>query len=617
MQPFDALTIRAVLQEAKPLLLNRKVDKVYQLGRDEIVLLLRSKAGPINLLMSAQTAYGRICLVKTPAQPASFEKSGRGGANSQSNFCMLLRKHFTGATLVGVEQPVGERMVDFIFSCVDEVGGASLKILTTEIMSRHSNLIFWDKASEKIICASHVVTKEMSRQREVAPGLKFVRPPGQDKINIFSAGEEELAGKLSALNAAVQAGEPLTPPLAPTLEQWLINSYTGLGRHLAAELVAAAGAPSGSAQALSSPDLKDRLWQRISALRDVNNFAPALKTDLSTYSVVSWWPDMDESPEWKKFPSANDMVDEYYSLVEAREQFNQLRERLRSELRGESEKLTVRISAASAQIGNGGSLEQLKRNGDLVLANLNRIEPGQEELVCDDLYDGETSAVTIKLNPNISPAQNAQTFYRMFAKSRARHNAANTACREASQRLDQIKAQMQQVEGATDSNQLRQLKDALIGRKPQEALKQPQQQKQAPKKNKSRLLSLTSSDGWTVYVGRNRQENDFLLSRLAQPNDLWFHIQGQGGAHVLIRVPASKQEPPLNTIREAAQVAARLSKAAAGSKQRVVYTQCKYVKKVSKEKPGVVRYENERTIEIDTGVPMPKCMKQLFQQQER
>jgi predicted ribosome quality control (RQC) complex YloA/Tae2 family protein len=89
------------------------------------------------------------------------------------------------------------------------------------------------------------------------------------------------------------------------------------------------------------------------------------------------------------------------------------------------------------------------------------------------------------------------------------------------------------------------------------------------------------------------------------------HILGQSGAHVLIRVPASKQEPPLNTIKEAAQVAARLSKATSG-KVRVVYTQCKHVKKISKEKPGVVRYENEKTIDIDTAAPMPKCMKQLF-----
>jgi predicted ribosome quality control (RQC) complex YloA/Tae2 family protein len=107
-------------------------------------------------------------------------------------------------------------------------------------------------------------------------------------------------------------------------------------------------------------------------------------------------------------------------------------------------------------------------------------------------------------------------------------------------------------------------------------------------------------------------ENDHLLSRLAQPNDLWFHVLGQGGAHVLIRIPSSKQEPPQTTIQEAAQIAARLSKAAHGAKVRVVYTQCKHVRKVAKDKPGLVRYENEKTVEVDTAKPMPKAMKQLF-----
>src|ERR1700733_6558246 len=181
MQPFDALTIRAVLQDAKPLLLNCKVAKVYQLGRDELVLALRARAGVATLFLSAQTAYGRICLVnlsQTPGQPDKVSarylptgKSSGSGANAanQSSFNMIMRKYMGGATLVGIEQPMGERMVDFIFSCTDEVGTSSHKVLTAEIMGRHSNLIFWDKTSEKILAASHVVTKEMSRQREIAP----------------------------------------------------------------------------------------------------------------------------------------------------------------------------------------------------------------------------------------------------------------------------------------------------------------------------------------------------------------------------------------------------------------------------------------------------------------
>ncbi|HEY9716392.1 MAG TPA: NFACT RNA binding domain-containing protein [Trichormus sp.] len=616
MQPFDALTIRAVLQEAKPILVNRKVDKVTQLGRDEIVLTLRSKAGMINLLMSAQTAYGRICLVKPTASQAPPDKGGRNSGGLQSTFCTLLRKHLGGATLVGVEQPPGERMVDFVFSCIDEVGGISIKILSAEIMGRHSNLIFWEKDTQKIVCASHIVTKEMSRQREVAPGLRFERPPGQDKPNIFAIDEKDFAEKVEAFKTAVKNGEPLNPPLAPTVEQWLLNSFTGLGRHLAAELVAAAEVQSVAGSAAEDGEMVEKLWKRVLQLHDVQQYKPAMKLDLSTYTVLSWWPELSgENEQWKPFPAVNDLIEEYYRLVEAREHFNQLRERLRSELKGEGDKLEARISAASLQLGNGGTLEELKRHGDLVLANIGSIGAGQDQLVCEDLFEPDGTPVTIKLNPNISPAQNAQAFYRQFAKSRARRGAATIACREASQRLDVIRNQITMVEGANTSEQLRQLKDSLLGRKPQEAMRAPLPP--AKKKNKSRLMSITSSDGWTIYVGRNRQENDYLLSKLALPYDLWLHIQGQGGAHVLIRVPASKQDPPMTTLKEAAQVAARMSKAASGTKVRVVYTQCRYVKKIAQDKPGVVRYENERTIEVDTGGPMPKCMKQLFSQGDR
>ncbi|MGH9552873.1 MAG: NFACT RNA binding domain-containing protein, partial [Terriglobales bacterium] len=252
--------------------------------------------------------------------------------------------------------------------------------------------------------------------------------------------------------------------------------------------------------------------------------------------------------------------------------------------------------------------------------------PGQSELVCENLYGAEGGPVTIKLNPNISPSQNAQAFYTQFAKSRARHGAASIACRDANSRLSIIKNHLESVDNASNHDDLRQLKESVLGRKPQDVMRggggsggahggSGSHAQQAKKKPKMRLLSIVSSDGWTIYVGRNRQENDYLLGKLAQASDIWLHIQGQGGAHVLIRVPASKQEPPLNTIKEAAQVAARLSKAASGSKVRVVYTQCRFVKKIAKDKPGVVSYENERTLEVDTAAPMPKCMKQLFQQQ--
>ncbi len=620
MQPFDALTMRAVLNEAKPLLIGRRVDKIYQVARDEVVFSLRAKAGMTNLLLSAQSAYGRVCLIRqTQAPTADKTKSNQ----NQSQFLLVMRRHLTSATLVGIEQPTGERTVDLIFSCIDEVGGTSHKVLTAEVMGRHSNLIFWDKTTDKILTASHVVTKEMSRQREVAAGLRFVRPPKQDKPNIFNVSKDAFMNKADEIIRLAQSESGSdtgsgassgadSAILAPTVEQWLITTFTGLGRQLSEEFVASTGLSSPIKTGTADPNFKSVLWEKTQALQSEERFKPAMRLDLSRYSVLSWWEGIDNGQIWKSFPTANDMVDEYYRAVESREQFQQLRERLRSELKNETEKLENRITAASQHVTPAENLEQLKRSGDLILANLNEIKPGQEVLSCENLFGTNGGTETIKLNPNLNGSQNAQFFYRQFAKTRSRLSAASAACTEASKRLEALRQQSDAVEKAADSEELRRLKDTLIGRKQSELPKIAQVRPTEKKKTKTKILSLVSSDGWTIYVGRNRHENDHLLSRLAQPNDLWLHVLGQGGAHVLIRVPASKQEPPLTTIKEAAQVAARLSKASTGSKVRVVYTQCKHVKKLGKDKPGLVRYENEKTLEIDTSAPMPKCMKTLF-----
>jgi predicted ribosome quality control (RQC) complex YloA/Tae2 family protein len=658
MQPFDALTIKAVLQESRPLLINRRVDKIVQLGRDELLLTLRAKAGMINLFMSAHTAHGRICLVKLPSSANPNDKalgryfpvqkpgsSSTSNFNSASGFMNVLRRHLAGASLVGVEQPIGERVVNFVFSCTDEVGSASLKILTAEIMGRHSNLIFWDKESEKILGASHLVTKEMSRQREILPGLKYVKPPAPEKSSVFAATEEELDRHITSLTEKLSStttsddrpedaaqnpvetaarrepgasrleAAPKGPP--PTVEQWLIDSYTGLGKHLAEELVHRSGLPSKLSKENFDPvALKSAIWKEIKLIQEVASFKPFMKRDLSRYTVLGWWEDTSDDTKWRQFPAANDMVEEYFRLIETREQFHQLRERLRSEIKSETDKIQTRMGAADVHLVEAESPLEFKKRGDLVLAHLNEIEPGQAVLICEDLYDLESpnKQIEIKLNSNLNASQNAQTFYRQFAKHRARQGAASMARQEATAKMSFLQKQLQALDQATVIDELKGLRDTLVPRKLENKRVAPPDPQN--KKPKQRLLQLNSTDNWTIYVGRNRHENDHLLTRLAQPNDVWLHILGQGGAHVLIRVPPSKQDPPMTTLKEAALLAARMSKAGPGAKVRVVYTQVRFVKKIAADKPGLVRYEKEKTIEVDTSQPVPEYMKHVFMHQE-
>lgn len=683
MQPFDALSIRAVLQEAKPLLINRRVDRVYQLGRDEILISLRSKGGAVSLFLSAQSVYGRMCLVRIPtgeaAEKSSAERAiheryqSKYSAGAPPNFCLVLRKHLSGAILVGVEQLPGERIIDFIFSATDEVGSTSIKVLTAEIMGRHSNLIFWDKESGKILSSSHAVTSEMSRQREVLPNLKYERPPGQDRQSIFSVSESDFKAKFKELqdNFAEQkpaadvvkaalspepakvgssalesvkvsgttgakpssssavskhgtAGGDSVPekPAPATLEQWLLATFTGLGKHLSEEIVVGAKLDSQLTDALKIPAVDDRMWKQVQQLQSHAVFKPAMQADLNRYTVIGWYADFNDDAQWKKFPSVNDMVEQYFRSLEAREQFIQLREKIKSEVTAESSKLDTRKQVAAGHLSAEGEIERLKQSGDTILSNLHLIKNGQSELIVPDWTKDNGGEIKINLNPNMSAVQNSQVFYRQYAKLRSRQGAAQSTLNEVQNRLDFLNELRKNCEEAKDIETLRKVRETLSGRKPvQERIKgdpKAQQQKQSKGGSggagggKPKSLSLTSSDGWTIFVGRNRNENDHLLSKVANPNDIWFHVLGQGGAHVLIRVPSNKQEPPKTTIMEAATVAARLSKAGTGAKVRVIYTHCKFVKKTDPNKPGLVRYENEKTVEVDLAKPMPKMMKKLF-----
>ncbi|HEY9788888.1 MAG TPA: NFACT RNA binding domain-containing protein [Candidatus Obscuribacterales bacterium] len=605
--------MRAVLQEARPLLLNRKVEKVYQLGRDEIVLAMRLKTGIGHFILSAQASLGRMCLTAVPSLPKHVNPPA---------FCQLLRKHLSSAMVIDAHQVDGERVVDLTFACTDELGGKSTKVLTAEIMGRHSNLIFWDKQTEKIIGASHVVTSEMSRQREVAPGLKYVRPPQQDKFGIFELQRSQFDQAWQKLQASMQqasAGEG--DGACTSWEQWLISTFSGIGRHLAEELLAA----SGVRGELSADDLTeetaDRLFRRINEMQIIAVYKPAMRLDLTRYTVLSWWPELQtaEAAEWKRFPAVNDMVDEYFRTLHQREQLQQLRDRIRSELKTENDKLESRAAAATKQLESAGDLDRFKAWGDLILANMANISAGQSELVCDDLYatDGGNGQLAIALNPNLSPAQNAQHYYRQFAKGRVRKQAATGALSDAQSRMETLRQHMQELEAAAQPEELSRLKEMILDRgkraeqKTPPTTKQQQQRPQGPAKT-PRLMSTRSSDGWLIIIGRNKHENDVLLSKLAHPADLWLHVQGQEGAHVLIKNP-NKQDPPQSTLHEAAQLAARFSRVSLGTKVRVVYTHVKYVKKIGgKDKPGLVRYEKERTIEVDTSAPMPPSLRKLF-----
>lgn len=616
MQPFDALSMRAVLAEANPILLNRRVEKIQQISRDEVVISLRSKAGTVHLLVSAQASFGRICLLPTPPAPK--------GSNPPP-FCQLLRKHLTSAILMELTQLPGERVVDLVFACSDELGNRSSKSLTAEIMGRHSNLILWDIDTNKILGASHVVTAEMSRQREVSAGLTYVRPPKQEKPGIFALSHDEFDKAYARLQASYAAASETQNDGAEksqggeikTYEQWLMANFAGLGRHLAEEIVEAAKLPDAISKETTSTAERDELWKRIESIQNISNYAPSMRIDLTKFSVLSWWKEESRGAElWKEHSSANEMIDSYFKGVQLRTEIQQLKDRIRSELKTENDKLQQRMELAKKLLCESADHDRFKKFGDTILAHLNEIKPGQSKLECPDMFAETEQMLSIELNPNVSASQNAQNYYRRFAKARTRSKTASASAQDANDKLAEVQACTLTLEKAETLNDLQSLKEKVLdrGRKAEAVPSKPQSTHGSQREHKAshpRLLSTKSSDGFTILVGRNKQENDVLVSKLAHPHDIWLHAQGLEGAHVLIKLP-NKKDPPLSTLKEAAQIAARFAKIGLGGKVKVIYTYGKYVRKIAKDKPGLVRYENEKTLEVDTAAPLPEALRKFF-----
>lgn len=585
MQPFDALTMRAVLAEAKPLLINCRVEAIDQLGKDEILITFRGGPQRANFRICAHPLYGRLCLV----EKAALKEQSAGSKQGRSTFLGLLKKTLTGARLIALEQLPGERVADLVFSARDELGAAALKMLTVEIMGRHSNIILWDQASQKIIATSHPVTRQMSRFRELLPGGQYIRPPSQAKANIFAVSSVDFTEAWQQQPALAQDALPASEHLSA----WLIANYAGLGKTLAFEIVDKAISMLKSSPLLAG-QLKEQLWHCIERVQGAYHFKPAMMRDRARYTVLGWLGDCEN--QWQTFNSVNDLVEEFYASAALQQSFQQLRERMLAQRTNEINRLESRIKERAhfnSEIGHQGKLF-----GDLILANLANTQLGQKELICDNVFAEAVEPIVIPLQAGFSAVQNAQNYYRQFAKAKGRQKMAALAEERDQSQLKKLKQELAVIENASSLVALESIKHQSA---PNDQLKGVERSgKGRLEKHKSGLLKLTSSDGWLIYVGRNQRENDQLLSRFMQPKDIWLHILGQSGSHVIIKALANKEEPPLRTLKEAAYWAAQSAHLRTGAKAQVIYTYGRFVKKVPGGQLGTVRYTHEKTIEVDT-----------------
>lgn len=573
--PLDAVCLQAVVAELAPQITGSRIEKIQQPARDQVVLLLR---GNRRLLLSAGGGQPRLHLTElprdNPAQPPMF--------------CMLLRKYLSGGIIESIQQAPLERVVTLTVSAADELGERSQFSLILEAVARRANLILADKDGHIIDCLRRI-DFEMNPDRQVLPGLFYHLPTPPDKVSPFTVAEEEFA----ALAAAAGEGAPA--------DQWLVRTVNGLSPLVARELTFRA---CGSTDAPVTGHTT-ALWSAFAAWRDsVNekNFTPAMLKRSGvpmdfTYLHVGQYGGAAEEETYTSFSR---LLDDFYEKREQTERVKQKGQDLVKTASNGAARLRRKIAAQEQELAESKNRDKWRVYGELITANLYRMERGMSRLTAQNYYDPDCADMDIPLDVRLSPQENAAKYFKKYTKAKTAEKYITAQLEKARVELTYLESVLQELtlaESEQDFNDIRaELTDGGYLRA--KGRKQPQRP--------SKPREFRSTAGLRILVGRNNRQNDRLTAKDAEKWDIWLHTQRIHGSHVILCTGGA--QPDEQSLLEAASLAAYFSQAQNSAKVPVDYAPVKFVKKPAGSPPGFVNYTNYKTILAD---PSEELVKRL------
>ena len=570
--PLDALCLSGVVHELQNALSGAKIDKIYQPGRDEVVLALRAPAGNVKLLLSANPSHPR----------AHLTQISRENPDKPPMFCMLLRKHLSGARLLELVQPPMERVVDLRLEALDELGDRVERRLVLEAMGRHSNLILLDGEGRIMDCLRRV-DSDMSARRQVLPGLFYRLPPAQEKLAPSSLDRAALESALAAAPEESQA------------DKWLLDTFGGLSPLICRELAFRAGGATDARLHQMGEGGRSRLLDELEGLlRSVqeNSFTPVMlekeghPSDFTFQPISQYGPAVSCVP----FPSFSALLDRFYEQRENQERVHQRGQDLIRSVTNARDRAARKIGLQEQELAATRDRERLRQFGDIITSNLHAMEKGMSRLTAADFYDPECPQIHIPLDPLLTPQQNAAKYYKEYNKAKTAESILTLQLEKGRRDLDYLNSVLEAIalaEGERDLQEIRQeLTDTGYLRRPSKA-------RDRGKRVASKPMEFRSSSGLRISVGKNNTQNDLLTTKQAFKSDLWFHTQKIHGSHVILWTEGG--QPDLTSIQEAAQLAAWFSQGRESGKVAVDYTPVKYVKKPGSARPGMVVYTTYET----------------------
>ena len=565
---FDACMMRAVLSDFSSQFPEAKIEKVLQPQNDEIDLVVHHGRSSRRLVLNVGPNSPRL-------QISDIAKENPLKAPM---FCMLLRKYFLGARIVGVEQLGFDRIAVFKVACYDEMGFPTEKKIICEIMGKYANLIVTD-SEWKILTAMKVIDFAASTVRQVLPGMKYQIPAKPDKLSPLVIDEEAFFDKLSAFSDE------------RTVEKFITSTYSGIATQIAHEICHRA---TGACDVpLFEADKRAlyktfREWQELLICED---YTPTMVIDHTGKPIDYSYMDvtyLGDGVTVKHYDSFTELLDAYFAERDRLEKIHQRGHDLVTLLNNAVARTERKLAIQRESLLESAKGEEHKKRGDLIIANIYQLKRGMTSFSAIDYYDEECPEVLVELDSRLSPADNAQRYYKLYNKAKVAKEVLTKqiAIWEAELLyLESVKTFLSKAETEEDLVEIRDelyrsgYASKLKGYKP-------------PKQIKARPMRFTTSGGYQLLVGRNNVQNDHLTFKTAEKHDIWFHTKDIPGSHVIM--VTGGEEPSERDYTEAAAVAAYYSKATQDL-VAVDYTAVKNIKKPQGAKPGFVIYKTNYT----------------------
>lgn len=557
---FDLLTLEVLHSELYERIKNSLVEKIYQIGNTEIFFHLYSpREGKFILSLSVHPQLYRIQLTKKefpyPSNPPLFS--------------MFLRKHLEGARVLDWYIIPRERIVEFIFKRFEE----SKRKLIVELMGKYSNIILVNENNIILDSIKHV-SSEKSRYREVLSGKVYSYPPKMEKTSLLDIKEEDIEDLLDK---------------EKSIKEILMKDILYVNPILAEEITREINKDLYSSLEIEEKEkLKEEIFRfKEKILRRDFHFLVYF-TDNSPYSFSLFPLEIFDNLKRREFKSLTEAIDHIYSYSLDIFITDQFKRKLRDIITDNLKKVIEKKKDFLQRIKEGESSEIFKIKGEFILFYQREIKKGAEKIVLPNPYSEEREFIEIELDPSLSPVDNAQRYFKKYKKLKKGIEILKEQLKKLEEEIYYLNSLEIALENSKGFFELQEIEEELIN---EGYIKK---KKEKEKRKKSEPYKFIISE-YEVYVGKNNKQNDYITFNIAGPEDLWFHVRGIPGAHVVLK-SRSKEDIPFEIIEKTAELAGYFSKGKGSNYVPVDYTKRKYVQKPKEGKPGFVIYKNERTI---------------------